>query len=626
MAQKGKPNIYLILAHIAITLLQTHAEPQTIFRPGAILTKTNRAYISSSRWMLITEFDFAHIAIHIEHLHKLTKYTIAQQEQIYKKFAFAPDLAERIAQHSRTRAASITRQISAISTQVNDVIGALTRPTTSRKRRALISLGGSILKKLFGTATTEDVKRLRELLVKQEKQHETIFHLQHYQITLFNKTNTLFKSLFKRTMELGSRLYFLQEDIRVAVANFTAIVERTFLTTRLSNTHLFMDNLLRDTRYFRDLFLRFMDMLLHKRLSTELLAPKQLYRALIGISSRLPSSLSVLPDIDGALINIYKTSRLTVDFLGTTAYIKIAVPLLNRHNILDVFHITFIPHHFSNQRLALFTSQADTNLLATADRTYFITLNDDELDRACANFGTLLYCSLKRPLHSFVMQSCELGLLLSNHSSAACNFTLNSTHPETYSHIGGHQWAFSVPHKTLATIFCRTNSRMQTSTLTLTNTGIITIPPFCSLFTNTTQILPAGTITSQAEPLNFKFYSPTIYEPHNNLTFGDFLHNNLPHFNTTTHVTKAIADHTQFKPLPLAHLSDFYNSLETNTQLPRYTDLHTLVPHISYPVVLFIIIVVFFCYYKQRRPQPTTARANSPQPSNRQLLAANSNL
>ena len=624
MAQQGEKNLFLLILY-SFTIISHSSSSQhnSIFRAGAILTKTNRAYIASSRWLLVTELYFSHLAEHLRNLNELAHYTAIEQETIYKKFAFAPDLANRIARHSRSRTASIARQMTSMSTAVNQaIISMRLPPSPHRRRRALLDIGGTLLKKLFGTATTNDVDRLHRLLVSQEKQHATLFHLQHYQITLFNKTNTLFRSVFQRSAELTSQLRFLQTDIKAAVANFSTLLDRSFLTNKLSNTHLFMDNLLRDTRYFRDFFLRTLDVMLHKRLSTELLPPDQLYNALVGISKHLPSSLSVLPDLDAALLNIYKTSKLSVDFISTTAYIKIAVPLLNRQHILDVYHISFIPHHFREHQLSLFAPQQDTNLLATSDRTYFITLTDSELARTCPPSGNQLYCSLKRPLHSLVTKSCELDLLLHEHIPQTCNFSLNATHSPLFSYISDHQWAYSVPQKTIATISCRGHTDIQTTTHTLTHTGVITLPPFCSLFTNTTHILPSGTITSKAEPLRFRFYSPAIDEARTNFSFYHFLRTNFPTLNATQPFADAITAHTTFKPLPLDKLTELYNTLKPLNAPDLQDDSFTqsLLPHIPYPILFLATFVGLLLLYR-RLPQPTKPKNNTEQGTSTELLS-----
>ena len=64
----------------------------------------------------------------------------------------------------------------------------LTKNSSQRKQRSVLPFVGSIMSKLFGTATVSDLKRIKQVLMKFEDTESQIIHVVSDSLTILNKT------------------------------------------------------------------------------------------------------------------------------------------------------------------------------------------------------------------------------------------------------------------------------------------------------------------------------------------------------------------------------------------------------------------------------------------------------
>ena len=589
----------------AATIILAH-KPTLIIRPGAILSQHHsNVYLITSHWKLLTELDFAQIVTHIRSLHKLAVHTqLVEKQAIERLYKRCPEhgLPHISFANNLSRSDTIIQQIDTLAGDILQTVQSFSSPNyINRERRALLPFVGSLLQKLFGTSTVRDTRNVKKLLARQQNFSDDLFHVQKYQTTLFNQTNILIKQQNSKFQELTIQLHNVETTIN-NVSRQTDNLLIAQIHSKINSARLYLELLLDEARNLHTLFLRTLDSLLQNRLTLEILPPRHLFQALEGIQNHLPHNLAVLPAFRGALFNLYRSTTMTVNALDSTVYIQITIPLLNKRHILDLFHATFLPHRFQTHQVTLFSQQPDTNLLVTKDRSYFTTLSDGAFHSQCTDFDTSLYCSLQTPLHALVSHSCLFDLLMERDITTSCSFQFNATFPPIFSFIEPDGWAFSLPQPTLATILCQQVTSVTTTQVHLNHVGILSLPPYCRLLTNNTQLLPSSSFTSKLGIT--KFSLPRIRRLPLNYSLPSFLANHLS-VNNTNSISAALHNYTQLQPLDLSQLQTFADSLATDITLPTHSSIlpHHL-PHFIYTPILLLLVLVSFAFYCRSRPRP----------------------
>ncbi|XP_023216890.1 uncharacterized protein LOC111619421 [Centruroides sculpturatus] len=350
----------------------------------------------------------------------------------------------------------------------------ITLQPSQKKRTGLIDAGGKILKFLFGTATSEDIKTLNDKISKVNHRNEGIIHLLRSQTTLLNDILNISKTnrhqiyvLFKRQESFRELMnlyrYELAFEIILRMIEFS-IQEFHFQLVELREA---------------------IDILEQGRLSIYFISREIMLRTLRDIQLQLPEGYVMIEPIKpDTLFKYYQWITTIVVALPGKLRIFAKIPLITRSGYFDMYEIVKFPTYIPTLK-TFFQFQTEYPIIALSmDRQSYMLLQRFELTMCKIDHFPI--CSLNIPIQRFPQESCEYALFneIETQVKDLRNRQIVARYAPIFKKIDRQgTWIYFTPKPLTITIRCPTRPQKSpyiSTTHKLNNTGIINLPNACT--------------------------------------------------------------------------------------------------------------------------------------------------
>jgi len=381
------------------------------------------------------------------------------------------------------------------------------------RRRGLFNIGGSLLKTIFGTATTFDTDQLRETFDKLQLQNSDIVHSLNNQVTLVKKLSLAAEVNADTVMNLTS---IVKDNVVQSHEKFSQIARDLmwFNITVHAQSELFTTirqlefALLRLSQQLDELT-TVVQCAISGTLPINFITPTVLLGILKNVSLQLHRGYELIAGIRIENIHLYY-ELIKTSIVASPHSIKLMlhVPLKSKEQSFTLYKMIILPERISSGQFIQYS----------VDHAYF-GLNDNQRDyilltEAQFNYctkGSIVMCPASIAIYHNQMLTCEESLFFQNtNHHQLCQRKLLLQHQTPILQQHGALWAYFFPEQQTVTLRCLNNENQPTRTLSLHGPGLIHNLSTCYITSTNLRTLPELTGLQQA-----KLEPPNIYLPNN---------------------------------------------------------------------------------------------------------------
>ena len=367
-------------------------------------------------------------------------------------------------------------------------------------KRGIINAGGSVLKWLFGVATTSDLQNFKLKVSKVEQGvrfvHDEVTKQKAYLAKALERTDERFTSLWttveenvRSTINLGritQNLTFQMERNYYTTQKELGIMGRSVNMGHAVNTaivHILTRMALMES-YFNEytMWLSALEMLQQGFIVPTLVRPSAVKEGLNSIYKSLQEVDSPLKVAIKSVHDVYKLPTAVYSFAEETLYIRMIIPLAVTVSHFKLFKINIIPmplHNQEKEAYQIMSGEADY-FLADLEQRYFYELTREQyLD--CATAPGML-CPRLKTIRADSVTSCLVAIFLKLDSLvlSVCSFTvIHASLPSFVMEIGDGSYLLSM--KESPQLVCING----TTVLSSIDYSTISVPCGCQIRTDT---------------------------------------------------------------------------------------------------------------------------------------------
>lgn len=396
----------------------------------------------------------------------------------------------------------IERTISEI-TEKHEIINHATNiiPQNSRVKRGIINGVSSGLKWLFGTPSADDAQFYTDsinTLINDNKQTQTLLKSQIEIIssTIRNFNNSVF-ALKQSEEQMNSNIRLIN-SLAYEVTNQ---INDLKLDTAINNQFITLSAFVNQLNLDYDNYIQSITLGRHGILSHLVVTPKNIYEEISLFQEK--HKLPIIPRYENIFL-YYNIIKLQVLANENLIIFAMKVPLVNTISY-DIYHLIPLPIQHENnsyysyiepKQKFLIYSNSKTQYTLMQDLTNCIALQENKF--ICKNVHT--YTRSEKP-------SCEVELLTQHITSIpeSCNTNTIKASISTFNYLSNNNWIYVFSNPTLLTLVCGKEHSLKTYDVVLQNTGILTIEPECTGYTDYFILETTGDKTT-----NITYYIPSI--------------------------------------------------------------------------------------------------------------------
>lgn len=377
-------------------------------------------------------------------------------------------------------------------------------PNLTRGKRALLPIGGTLLRGLFGTLTLKDKQQIEKAIQEMASSQADIVQVVKAQAAVINVTSTSAKMSEINIQRITKILALVQTTItNMNQTSANASVIRNFhmdLAATLRELHGVLESVRSDIRAF----LTAWDSLLQGRLPPYLVSPTQLAKVLnkMPIPEGLQLPLKTLPENMHQYYNLITTSPVHD---GAQLYINYHVPLISNAKMYDLFRVLPWPVQINNSNIYAFYKTEYSYIAVSKDRQSHINLEKSQLHN-CRGEGIRI-CSPAAPIFRAPMQSCAFALYMSQEEQvqAKCmRMLIKDPPPRFYGGPQGRVWAYSVTKPLRLEIFAGSGLPIPNAkAIKISGAGILEIPANTMAIANGITLVAEATYYYRLESSDF---------------------------------------------------------------------------------------------------------------------------
>ena len=370
---------------------------------------------------------------------------------------------------------------------------------TSRKKRAYINIIGDLSKKVFGTATEDDINEIHENLenikdMSEEQRRQINVHTEilNNSIRDISRVQAAMQGLEASTDMLKNIMGEQQNDITIIAAMTEQLSIESVLQLALTE----LSNDFRDLQYGIDKLFNLYPA--HDIISDQLLSD------LLTSASKARGGL-IFPTT-AEFLSIYRDFCTIIpkqtEFNGKITF-YLSIPLMDElSNPYDLFKIHSIPIS-TNANITSFIqySNVEPYLAISENRHYFTTLKN--IDQ-CKKREDLLICKHKTPIYKDTTDNCEFRTFINKESKLCKEVILQNFQPIFIPF--NHFYIYSTPHSLSLTVVCP-DRRFTTKT---NLTGMLEAESTCSIHSELFTIPATSSIYSR-DTAKVKFTYDMVY-------------------------------------------------------------------------------------------------------------------
>ena len=501
----------MLLAVLTVTQLVVVVTAST----GVNFVPLNDFYSTYSMWALSFSID---IRPYYDSLSHLNDTTVTLKDSVTKEFQRSltkirsTGVNDSVTQHQLENEifvlkVNMEQQISTCKAQTTLTIGRLfqtlddlrdlyTHTTDNRKKRSLLPWAGDLLGSLFGVATKTDLARLRQQLNSLSANEDELVHVVENSLTIVNKTNAIAANnrrainiLNEASMKLSKKMRSLHnikiqrdtiQNLRIGLTNkILGMTNAIFRATDKIKT--LVDRLSND-----------LNQALRNHLSTTLVSPDELRKALNGISKRIPNSLT-LKDYDGHAITwYYKHLPITIIPDQDKIHLVSVIPLIPIESLYTLFRVIALPVPIAHRNRSSQMTVEGTHFAVSRQGNSYVVLDEDELSK-CSQTDTT-YCPLNHAAMSLArMPSCLSSLYMEEKTNIIKNCPVKITNTNKFpmfQHLIKGTWMVATRDKLTVHYQCGGNGEYTESISITPPVQTITLPPGCTGYTEYGKLPP----------------------------------------------------------------------------------------------------------------------------------------
>jgi len=311
------------------------------------------------------------------------------------------------------------------------------------RRRGLVNFGGSILKTLFGTATTADVQQLHDTLNYLQLQNSDITHSLSNQLTYVKKLSTAtevnseaianLSSIVKdniiqshdKFQEIARDLMWPSVTVYAQSERFSTIRQLEFALLRLIQQLDELSNAIQSA--------------IHGSLSISLVNPTVLLNILKNLSLQLPSGYELIAGVQAGNIHLY-CELVKVSVASNPHRIKliISVPLKSTDRHFTLYKVVTLPEQISSNRFVRYL--IDYPYFGIHNNQLDYLLFTEEQYSHCTS-GSIVICPIYTAIYNARTLSCALVYtfrtqIIIDCAKGNCCYTNKHRFSKNTAHIG----------------------------------------------------------------------------------------------------------------------------------------------------------------------------------------------
>jgi hypothetical protein len=361
----------------------------------------------------------------------------------------------------------------------------------TRKKRALLNLGGEILNFLFGTATSTDLPKLHQVIRRKKLKQDIMTHSVEYQLTYTElddnvRQNARDVSLLARTLKtLVFDVMNLNDTVKQLEVNLVKRVEL------LSNVRQRVRELEFFSLQLEQYLLKIrqgLDVTSTGKLSAALLPPHNLSQILQQVALMLPSDATLIAGTDLEDMFIYYDIA-RVHAYATSSEIRLVIrfPLRGTDCVMNLYKTKTLPVYEPVLRRHIQIVPEVMYMAVTESRQHYSLLTLADLHKCQQGLFTI--CESDFPLCHKGTRSCSGALSFGKNKMAHeyCNkINLKRDFKQVWIHHKGapNFWIYRLPTSIKITKTCRYNGTSNSVDLEIKETGILYEEENCQIFSS----------------------------------------------------------------------------------------------------------------------------------------------
>lgn len=445
----------------------------SVLNKGVIFVNQGNFLLTTSHWTLVVDIPFDEFDSQLsqlkEHLQNLRQLIKAAQRKDVENTALLGSLWN----YTATEAKNLDRMLKEQDVEYRDLKSLVTLDIDSRKKRALIDLGGDLLKFLFGTATSKEVEDLNARIARIKTNQEKIVHILEAQTTVLNETLIAVKENRQRIKMLIQGQEHLIKTVHTYNYSF-------FFGTVLRNMEVAIAEFRAQITSLRAAI----EVLEQGRLSSYFVPRRTLYNALVDINNHLPIDITLIEPLRrDNLFKYYQLISVTAIALPNTLRLFVDIPLMNPERFFDLFEVIGFPVYYSEISMFVYYRTEYNFIALSKNRQAYMLLNTYEVLKC--RTGTISICSPETAIWQSPYQSCEYALFLGLDATVVqlCDKRLVPTHPPVFRRLDQvGTWIYSTAKPLSLVVECSqlSTSAMQPQIVKLMGTDILNLPNSCT--------------------------------------------------------------------------------------------------------------------------------------------------
>jgi hypothetical protein len=358
----------------------------------------------------------------------------------------------------------------------------------SRNKRAILPFVSSILKQLFGTATTKDLNQLKRTLAEVAGRQSKISHVLEESLTVINKTHHVVKENRQVINRLSAATDSLSMGLAAIYDNIIHSVEPRLqhvqLATKLHNVFHIVSSTMRQTHIEMLSLSNQIEKSIRGTITPQLVKPQLLLNIIRDVQGSLPQDASLPYSIESKnLIQYYR--QLFAVFLPdkNSFHVLTALPIVTETQAYNLYEPIVMPTQSENMSFTATYNLEEKYLAMAKDHSVYALVSEMEA-MECMKTD---FCNIRSPYYRTTgSPSCLSSLYLKNEDliRSVCKKSIKwSTGDPVVKHIVNGNWAISTKMAFDIEIKCIEdgNPARYKSDLTQLSTGttLITLNPGC---------------------------------------------------------------------------------------------------------------------------------------------------
>lgn len=463
---------HIILTTIILTTVNMADKMNnSVLNKGVIFVNQGNFLLTTSHWTLVVDIPFDEFDSQLsqlkEHLQNLRQLIKAAQRKDVENTALLGSLWN----YTAIEAKNLDRMLKEQDVEYRDLKSLVTLDIDSRKKRALIDLGGDLLKFLFGTATSKEVEDLNARIARIKTNQEKIVHILEAQTTVLNETLIAVKENRQRIKMLIQGQEHLIKTVHTYNYSF-------FFGTVLRNMEVAIAEFRSQITSLRAAI----EVLEQGRLSSYFVPRRTLYNALVDINNHLPIDITLIEPLRrDNLFKYYQLISVTAIALPNTLRLFVDIPLMNPERFFDLFEVIGFPVYYSEISMFVYYRTEYNFIALSKNRQAYMLLNTYEVLKCRTR--TISICSPETAIWQSPYQSCEYALFLGLDATVVqlCDKRLVPTHPPVFRRLDQvGTWIYSTAKPLSLECSQLSTSAMQPQIVKLMGTDILNLPNSCT--------------------------------------------------------------------------------------------------------------------------------------------------